>query len=241
LPFETEMSNRVVRKFIDEEGFSSTSFLRIQIADENGSKIFGFDFTKPIEDRICSVLTSGTVVNGRHYSFLAYSSSQLKESSIWMVSPEGRWNVETMRDSMGDFSSCQSPSKYAARIGQCFSTTYQGLAGNGTFNGIIRHTEVSDVPSAYTNTPHSDGNGLISLEEMKTLLNSMPNVSKKAVANTSVVQIRFGGAKGILVAWDQNVIDSVADRFPWQRSYDVLLRSSMIKFRAPFEYLEICR
>jgi RNA-dependent RNA polymerase len=246
LGFETETSNRVVRKFIEEEKFSSESFLRLHIGDENGKKIFGFDLTSSIENRIRSAILSGIKVNGRHYLFLAFSSSQLKEGCVWMVSPERSWTIAKMRTSMGDFSVCKTPSKYAARIGQCFSTTFQGLGGRDAprgSNSFLRHVEVEDVASIYDNVPHSDGNGLISNAEMLNLLRSMPNLTPKVRENTSVVQIRYGGAKGILVAWDASLLNKIAGsrEWTWHQSYDVVLRKSMIKFDAPFRFLEVCR
>lgn len=49
LGFEVEMSNRVIRMFIEEKGFNEESFLRVQIADENGLKIYDRDLTGRVE------------------------------------------------------------------------------------------------------------------------------------------------------------------------------------------------
>jgi RNA-dependent RNA polymerase len=152
--------------------------------------------------------------------------------------------VEKMRSDMGDFSGCKTPSKFAARIGQCFSTTIQGHrdAPDRESTSRLRHCVVEEVASAYENFPHSDGNGLISRVEMERLLQSLPNKNLRTIANTSVIQIRYGGAKGILVAWDSSVIREVSgSRGYFGQRYDILLRKSMIKFDALFRFVEVCR
>lgn len=239
------MSNRVIRKFIDEEGFPSESFLRLQIGDENGKKLFAFDLTDVVVNRIKRAIINGITINGTPYFFLAYSSSQLKEGSVWMVSPINNWTVTKMRASMGDFSCCKTASKYAARMGQCFSTTFQGTHGCDAHVGsesFLRHFTVPDISSANKDVPHSDGNGLISKTQMQRLLRKMPNTSESIIQNTSIVQIRYGGAKGVLVAWDQRILTRVLHNGAlWNTPCDVLLRNSMIKFDAKFRFLEVCR
>lgn len=121
--FEVEMSNRVVRKFVESMKFSDEAFIRVSIGDENGDKLYSDDISAEVEARITDLVLNGITLGRKKYFFLAFSSSQLKEQSLWMVCPKSGWSVPRMRSSMGDFSSCTTPSKYAARIGQCFSTT----------------------------------------------------------------------------------------------------------------------
>jgi RNA-dependent RNA polymerase len=207
-------------------------------------KLFLGDLTDVVVSRIKSAIISGITVNGKKYEFLAYSSSQLKEFSLWMVCPQNGWTAESMRASMGDFSGCNTPSKYAARIGQCFSTTFQGLAGQDTTllesqQPSLRHRVVNDILSQDKTMVHSDGCGLISTGAMSMLLEILPHRTKDVVENTSVVQVRYGGAKGILVSWDTSVLKDVIQKPNlW---FDLLLRHSMVKFSAPFNFLEICR
>ena len=105
--FETEMSNRLVRKFVEEIGFPSEAFIRVSIGDENGDKMFSDDLSNHVEKRIKSLLLNGIVFGKKKYIFLAYSSSQLKEHSMWMICPERGWSIAKIRDSMGDFSMCK--------------------------------------------------------------------------------------------------------------------------------------
>jgi hypothetical protein len=80
--FEVEMSNRVIRRFVEEENFCPESFLRVQICDEDGQKLFYNDLSDCVVSRIRTTILSGIVLNGRRYTFLAYSSSQLKDISL---------------------------------------------------------------------------------------------------------------------------------------------------------------
>jgi hypothetical protein len=135
--FEVEMSNRVVRKFVEDAGFCPESFCRVSIGDENGDKLFASELSDDVSNRIEKTLLEGIEANGLRYQFLAYSSSQLKEASVWMVRVENRWTIPKMRAWMGDFSCCKTPSKYAARMGQCFSTTYQAQAASEKKEGVL--------------------------------------------------------------------------------------------------------
>jgi RNA-dependent RNA polymerase len=240
---DVETSNRFVRQFVEGKGFRSESFLRLQVCDENFEKFYFSDLTEVIVSRIKTALTEGIVVNGIRYWFLAYSSSQLKDFSLWMVFPEKGETAEGMREKMGDFTMCRNPSEYSARIGQCLSTTFQGLAGQDTPETaskypVLRHLELFDI-HARGNMIHSDGCGVISENAMKQLLQMLPRPSMKVIESTSGVQIRYGGAKGFLVSWEQRVIDNIVGIK--DSPYDVLLRKSMVKFKADYKFLEICR
>lgn len=240
LGFEVEMSNRVIRRFTEQEGFRPEAFLRVRLGDENCMHLFEQDITPPVESSLGRPLTNGVEIFGRRYQFLAYSSSQLKEVSVWMVCPERGWTVESMRASLGDFSSCKTASKYAARIGQCFSTTVEGTPGMGSNTSRslshIRHDVVDDIYGDLEQSYcHSDGVGLIKKEAMSRLLQLVP-FAPKHHEDVSVVQIRFGGAKGTLKSWDFQSLQSHRNRV----SYDVLLRPSMIKFEAPYSHIEVC-
>jgi RNA-dependent RNA polymerase len=253
--FEVEMSNRVIRRFVEEEHFCPESFLRLQVCDEDGQKLFYNAFSDPVVSRIITRIHSGVVLNGRRYNFLAYSSSQLKDSSLWMVCPEGRWTVQRMRESLGNFSMCKTASKYAARIGQCFSTTVQGLVGESVLKpslwervltpslsaeGTIPLLHVKDIFSTHDGRQmcHSDGNGLISREAMTNLVKRLP-FGPGRPEDVSIIQIRCGGAKGTLTAWDFGELKT--DLYSSSLTeFDVCLRPSMIKFEASYKSVEVC-
>ena len=211
--FEVEMSNRVVRKFIEKHGFSEESFIRASIGDENTDNLYSNDLTEQVEARIKALLLNGITIGKKKYLFLAYSSSQLKEQSVWLVCPHNRWNVEKMRASMGDFSMCKTASKYAARIGQCFSTTIdvsscQSLTDGSSFinqaksifglssQSMLRVNDSHPEIVSSTGMEHSDGVGLISKHILSRILLQIPFVAAKDRKNISAIQIRYGGAKG---------------------------------------------
>lgn len=75
------------------------------------------------------ILERGVTVGQRRFEFLAFSTSQLKEHSVWAFAPleaaEGqpRLSTDDVRNWMGDFQGIKCVAKYAARMGQCFSST----------------------------------------------------------------------------------------------------------------------
>jgi len=246
---EVEMSNRIVRKFIERHSFSNEAFIRVSIGDENTDNLYSHDLSQQVEMRIKGLVLNGIRIGKKKYYFLAYSSSQLKEQALWMVSPEHGWTVKKMRESMGDFSMCKSPSKYAARIGQCFSTTLDATSSRTRSDeeSLLNWTKtrlgltgrstprVNDALPDIVSTngmEHSDGVGLISRSFMDTILQQLPfNPNPHDI---SAVQIRYGGAKGVLVAWDFSKLKNRKCI-----GYDVCLRPSMVKFNAPYDNIEI--
>jgi len=121
--FETETSNRAIQLFHNVHGISLESFARVQVLDEDMSSIFPRDIASSIETRFRQLLNRGIDVAGKHFTFLAYSSSQLKEASVWMVSLPDNNTVVQLRSELGTITE-KTASKYAARLGQCFSTTF---------------------------------------------------------------------------------------------------------------------
>lgn len=94
--FEVEMSNRIVRKFIEKYDFSNEAFMRVSIGDENSDNMYSNDLSEEVEARIKTLVLNGITIGKKCYMFLAYSSSQLKEQSMWMVCPEKGWNIKKM-------------------------------------------------------------------------------------------------------------------------------------------------
>ena len=84
-----------------------------------------------IEQRFGMFLKQGLDIAGRRFRFLGYSTSGLREHTVWFMADfehpeEGLVTPEEIRADLGDFTSKKSirqPSKYAARIVQAFSGT----------------------------------------------------------------------------------------------------------------------
>jgi hypothetical protein len=97
-----ESSNRILRLYKDK----IDRFLRVSFRDENLDKLYvnKHESAIIINLRIVAILNAGLCLAGRHYEFLAFSSSQLKETSCWFVaSDEEGFNANFIRANMGDF------------------------------------------------------------------------------------------------------------------------------------------
>lgn len=233
-----ERSNRVIRTYLDNQA----SFLRVSFVDENGLQyrfdrdIDGRDF---IRKRVLTLLHDGFHIAGRHFEFLAYSQSALKEHAVWFVKPfndpsHGLVNAATIIASLGSFRELaydptliRCPARYGARISQAFTATDSSLSIEA--EEIFKEDDIERNGHCFT-----DGVGTISpdlaraihaaLRKKKGLLGRRTKTYPKAF------QIRFQGSKGML---------SVNHRLDGD---SVVIRPSMIKFDAPHSNdIEIAR
>ena len=132
-PFPTQ-SNRIIRQY---PAFCS-HFLRVDFRDEDRLQYTwdrSTDETLVLRERIGGILKYGFVLCGRKFEFLAYSSSALREHSVWFISPfdyvmpsgvSVKVTAQFIRDGIGDFAGTdlmRCPSKYAARLAQAFTAT----------------------------------------------------------------------------------------------------------------------
>ena len=227
-----ETSNRAVRHFCQEYGFAVDEFLRVSITEEDGSPLHGSELTQTVRGHLKDSLVNGIDFCGRKFVFLAYSSSQLTECSAWMVSESRHsWDVVTMRNELGDFSRCRTPSKFGARLGQCFSTTFTRSIERSSLQA--RPVVIDDIEGA--RGCHSDGTGLIRRRTLYELLLELP-IGPKDLKYVSIIQIRYGGAKGTLTAYDEPMV-YLPEGTP---NADVYIRDSMIKFGGTFAGVEVC-
>ncbi len=67
-------------------------------------------------DRMKAILINGIDICDRHYDFLAFSSSQLREHCCWMFSSMKRVSANSIRRWMGDFTNIHPVAKMAARV-----------------------------------------------------------------------------------------------------------------------------
>ncbi|KAG0489161.1 hypothetical protein HPP92_007972 [Vanilla planifolia] len=152
----------------------------------------------------------------RRYSFLAFSSNQLRDKSAWFFADDGKTTSASIRKWMGKFHN-KNAAKCAARMGLCFSSTHatvKTLLGEVNFEmeDIVRNDHV-----------FSDGIGKITpdlgMEVSERLQLDDP---------PSAYQIRYAGYKGVIAVWPGKG-DGVR----------LSLRKSMYKFSSSHSVLEI--
>ncbi|KAG8912062.1 hypothetical protein FRC01_005314, partial [Tulasnella sp. 417] len=131
-----DQSNRVLREYPAHQEY----FLRVNFRDEDNlqfrwdRKVDGVGFVK---ERVGGVLEGGLNIAGRHFEFLAYSNSALRDHAVWFSAPfqeaesEGPWvTAQSIRDGLGDFdykNLDRQPAKLAARMSQAFTATEPGV------------------------------------------------------------------------------------------------------------------
>ncbi|PPS17584.1 hypothetical protein GOBAR_AA03001 [Gossypium barbadense] len=221
---DVNLSNRVLRNYIKD----IDNFLRVSFVDEELGKIHSTDLSsstsstdgKPtrIFQRILSTLRNGILIGDKKFEFLACSTSQLRENSIWMFAFKPGLTAEDIRGQMGHIHVIRNVAKYAARLGQSLSSSRETLEVRQDEIEIIPDIEVETGGNKYI---FSDGIGKISTKLAKQV------AWKCALRHTpSAFQIRYGGYKGV-VAVDPS------------SSVKLSLRKSMQKFEADSTSLDV--
>ncbi|KAF9879374.1 suppressor of ascus dominance [Colletotrichum karsti] len=211
-----ESSNRVLRKYSTHQD----RFLRVQFTDElyNG-KIYS-DSGDELFSRVYRALAKGITIGSRHYEFLAFGNSQIRECAVYFFCPTDHLSCDQIRDWMGQFSHIKNVAKYAARIGQCFSTTRE-IRGV-TIPKIVPIEDIEKNGFCF-----SDGVGKISQLLAKMVVQEMSDEDFNIAP--SAFQFRMGGCKGMLTVW------------PDAKNLEVHIRPSQEKFKATFNGLEIIK
>ncbi|PIA63818.1 hypothetical protein AQUCO_00201270v1 [Aquilegia coerulea] len=223
---EVIVSNRVLRsyhKLID-------NFIRVSFVDEDEKKMWSTDLsprtlpneTKSHTDvyrRILSILRNGVTIGDKKFEFLAYSSSQLRDNSVWMFASENGITAAGIREWMGDFREIRNVAKYAARLGQSFSSSKQTLSVRKEEMEIISDVKIETDGVEYV---FSDGIGKICPKFAQ-------KVAKKCDIKShtpSAFQIRYAGYKGV-VAVDPTSVTKLS------------LRKSMRKYTSDNTELDV--
>ncbi|KAI1077496.1 RdRP-domain-containing protein [Whalleya microplaca] len=212
-----EPSNRILRKFASY----ADRFLRVQFTDE---LLRGRIFPAPdseqnnaLFNRVFRTLQNGIRVGGRHFQFLAFGNSQFRENGAYFFCPTEHLSCDNIRDWMGEVNHIRIVAKYAARLGQCFSTTR-------TPKSLPIGQSLKEIPDIERDGwCFTDGVGKIA----QGLADHMLRTNTKAPP--SAYQIRLGGCKGLLVQWPD---------VPFN---EIHLRPSQKKFNASAKNLEIIK
>ncbi|KAL5553263.1 hypothetical protein UlMin_040664, partial [Ulmus minor] len=195
---EINLSNRVLRHWPED----IDNFLRVSFVDEDLDQIHskelsprgsskGGEKRTRIYERILSILRNGIAIGDKKFEFLGFSSSQLKDNSVWMMfASRPGLSAEDIREWMGDFRQIRNVAKYAARLGQSFSSSRETMWVGKHELELIPDVEVHRGGNKYC---FSDGIGKISAEFAEI-------VARKCGLNRfpSAFQIRYGGFKGVV-------------------------------------------
>ena len=225
-----ETTNRILRQYRKY----ADRFLRVQFTEEKTiGRLFQDNegMTKDaIFDRIHRTLKNGIDLAGRHYEFLAFGNSQFRENGAYFFHSTSDLTCDHIRDWMGDFSHIRVVAKFAARMGQCLSTTR-------TVNNLPAGVDIRTIPDIEDKGwCFTDGVGKISFELARDIADSL-NMYYKGTT-PSAFQFRLGGSKGLLVAWPQ----SIQGQSPHPLKFNQLhLRPSQMKFNTGSKSVEIIR
>ncbi|KAJ5372624.1 hypothetical protein N7517_004630 [Penicillium concentricum] len=216
-----DISNRVVREWSNKG--APGRFLRVRFTDERTEGRINAslgDSNNEIYTRVKRTLANGITIGDRHYEFLAFGNSQFREHGAYFFAPDAGVSAATIRAWMGQFNHIRNVAKYAARLGQCFSTTR-------AFTGSSVQTAPCDdvIRNGFT---FSDGVGKIS-KFLAQMVTSQHKIKTLTGDPPSAFQFRLGGAKGMLVV--------SPDPLP----QEVHLRPSQQKFETNQTGLEIIR
>ncbi|EEY15962.1 RNA-dependent RNA polymerase [Verticillium alfalfae VaMs.102] len=214
-----EASNRVIRKY----QHVSDRFLRVQFTDEltrgRISTRAKMELDHYVFKRVYLTMINGIRIGDRHYKFLAFGNSQIRECGAYFFCETVHLKCTEMRQWMGNFNHIHIVAKFAARLGQCFSTTREIRS--------IRAPNIQIIPDIERNGHcFTDGVGKISSFLASMVLEEM---GLETVETPSAFQFRMGGCKGVLAVW------------PEAKGMYVHIRKSQEKFKATFNGLEIIR
>ncbi|CAI8605424.1 unnamed protein product [Vicia faba] len=224
---EVNLSNRVLRNYPED----TDNFLRVSFVDENMDKLRSSDLLSRsngiemdretnVHQRVLSTLKNGLEIGDKKFEFLAFSSSQLRDNSAWMFASRKGLTASDIRKWMGDFHEIKNVAKYAARLGQSFSSSRETVSVGRHEIEIISDIELTRGEIKYC---FSDGIGKISYalaQEVATKIGCNDRIVPSAF------QIRYGGYKGV-VAIDPN------------SSTKLSLRKSMCKFKSENTKLDV--
>ncbi|KAF4457308.1 putative RNA-dependent RNA polymerase (RdRP) SAD-1 [Fusarium austroafricanum] len=213
-----EVSNRVMRQYKHYED----RFLRIQFTEEleKGRIAVNKDQNDEIYKRVLRTMYQGIRIGDRVYEFLAFGNSQLRQNGAYFFCPTEHTSCDDIRRWMGQFSHIKVVAKYAARLGQCFSTTRE-------INAISAPTSIQ-IPDIERNGHcFTDGVGKISSFLAQLVSEDM---TLDVFAKPSAFQFRMGGCKGVLAVWPNDT-----------KVMEVHIRKSQKKFESDSKGLEIIR
>lgn len=242
LPPSVEVSNRILRNYREyadrfiRVSFMDDDFQRLYVPPSDKGKYHNIYASNcpSILSRVYLASSSGFNLIGRHYSLLGFSSGQLRDHSAWFFSkpPDKDITASIIRSRAGYFPKV-SVAKYAARLGQCFSTTFRTVA--------LENSQIRIIPDVERNGyVFTDGVGIMSHHLAATVATKLNLGHLCAVP--SCFQFRLGGCKGVLSTEMQFKKDEtgkyIEDPDHVKDEY-IVIRESQRKFPSDLNDLEI--
>ncbi|CAO2176113.1 unnamed protein product [Urochloa humidicola] len=232
MPPQLERSNRVIRHY----HHVADRFLRVNFTDEGMQRLntsaMNFRAAQIVKDvmpellqqkttiykRIQTILAYGFYMCGRKYSFLAFSSNQLKNRSAWFFAENENTTAASIREWMGQFPS-KNVAKHTARMGLCFTSSFPTV--------MIQPDEMEFLDDVEHNGYNfSDGIGMITPKLALEVAKMLPLTDNYV---PSAFQIRFAGFKGVVAVWPGE-----DEEARW-----LSLRPSMKKFESAHSVFEV--
>ncbi|KAF8389114.1 hypothetical protein HHK36_025800 [Tetracentron sinense] len=229
---EIELSNRVLRKYKDV----SDRFLRVTFMDEGlqplNANVLTYYAAPIVQDitsnsfrqrttafkRVKTIMSEGLYLCGRKYSFLAFSSNQLRDRSAWFFAEHKDVGVTNIKSWMGRFTN-KNVAKCAARMALCFSSTY------ATVEVPFKELNEELLEIERNGYEFSDGIGMITPDLAMEIADKL----QLKVNPPCAYQIRYAGYKGVIACWPGK-----------DDGIRLSLRPSMNKFESNHTIVEVC-
>eukprot|EP00803_Ostreobium_quekettii_P004897 evm.model.scf_108.3 EVM.evm.TU.scf_108.3 scf_108:8471-14081(-) len=209
-------TNRVLRKYKPEH------FIRVSIRDENFDKLTAMN--GDIGDllaRVAGVLRRGFRIGSTlDYEYLAGSNSQIREHACYFVEKRAE-TADSIRKWIGDLQGIRNVASYTSRLGLAFSTSEKAVS---VADHLFDSSGEPDVTTGSYN--FTDGIGRLSM----ALADKISDVLLMG-HTPSAYQIRFGGAKGVVVIDEALHLDHPGK--------ELVLRKSMIKYPSQHKDIEV--
>ncbi|KAF7793210.1 hypothetical protein EIP86_004319 [Pleurotus ostreatoroseus] len=233
----SERTNRIIRKYWDNRD----KFIIVSFVDDAQLPVqYRFDpqvdTLRFIRERYGEVLTKGVNVAGRHFDYLHYSLSGLREHKFWFIEPfetvtasdqSQVVTADTILNEIGDITEDSElihfPALLGARLAQAFTSTDAAITVEA--EEILSIPDIETVDSRGKIWCATDGVGTISQVLMQEiwdeLLRSGYYKRLRSLGCPGGLQFRLAGAKGVLTV-DYQLTGRA-----------ICLRPSQTKFSAP--------
>ncbi|KAG8900742.1 hypothetical protein FRC00_011554 [Tulasnella sp. 408] len=189
-----DQSNRVLRQYPGHQEY----FLRVNFTDEDNlhfrwDRKFKADGALFVKERVGGALEEGLNIAGRHFEFLAYSNSALRDHAVWFSAVfyepgGGRVTAQSIRDGLGDFDFKnleRQPAKLAARMSQAFTATEPSIA-------LPLDGDIPIVPDIErNNSVFTDGVGEISLALARRINGWLQQKFLSPLADIEIAQVFY--------------------------------------------------